>query len=165
MNNTSFNIFFYKILTMLLISMLVTSCGGGAESDTSPPQKIIKEIHIEPQSKLAHGISQEQLPIGLVAQYQAVITYTDNTTTIMTDGVLWSTSNSNASVTSTGIVTARTPGAVVISASLDNIMGERRLMISDATLTAIQLTPAAASIVAGLTQQYIAQGIYSDNSS
>ncbi|MGY3945714.1 Ig-like domain-containing protein, partial [Aeromonas tecta] len=39
------------------------------------------------------------------------------------------------------------------------------LNVTAATLTAIQLTPAAASIAAGLTQQYIAQGTYSDNSS
>uniref|UniRef100_UPI0018DD5F6D Ig-like domain-containing protein n=1 Tax=Aeromonas tecta TaxID=324617 RepID=UPI0018DD5F6D len=100
----------------------------------------------------------------LTQQYIAQGTYSDNTSADISNMVAWHSSDTTvATVNTAGLATTLIAGSTTISASLNGITTFAHLDVTAATLTAIQLTPATASIVAGLTQQYTAQGTYSNN--
>ncbi len=106
---------------------------------------------------------------GLTNQFIATGTYTDNSTQNLTTSVTWSSSNtgvasiSNASG-SNGLASALSPGAVTITAALGNVSGTAGLTVTAATLVSIGVMPANPSIADGLTNQFIATGTYTDNS-
>ena len=81
------------------------------------------------------------------------------------DDVTWSTSDSNVvSISNDGVATSHKPGDAVISAKLFN--GEEysvKVYVSDAKLISIQVTPVNSTLYPGMTQQYIATGIFDDN--
>jgi len=97
--------------------------------------------------------------------------YSDNSTQDLTASVTWSSSDtavatiSNAS-TSKGLAQGISQGSATITAtdSVSGISATTTLTVSAATLTAIDITPADPSIVVGTTQQFMATGHYSDNS-
>jgi trimeric autotransporter adhesin len=106
---------------------------------------------------------------GLKSQFAAIGTYTDNSTQVLTAQVMWSssdpavTSMSNASGYE-GLGTALTSGSVTISATLGGTTGSTGLTVTPATLVSIDVTPANPIIANGLTSQFIATGLYTDNS-
>ncbi len=105
------------------------------------------------------------LPTGETEQFTATGTFTDNSTEDLTRQVSWTSSDTTwATISSTGLATAVSPGAVTISASLDGITGSTGLTVTAAALESIAVTPANPSIAKGLTQQFTATGTYSDNS-
>src|SRR4029077_12202350 len=107
---------------------------------------------------------------GLTQQFTATGTYTDNSIQDLTQAATWSSSNlgvatiSNASGSS-GLASAAGTGSTNISASLNSVTSlAAPLTVTAATLVSIQVTPPAASIANGLTQQFTATGVYTDNS-
>ena len=147
--------------------LVLTGCGGG-DGDGLPSQPEtcdqVVSIQVAPQQPLLKGVSSDQLPVGVSAQYEATLTYCDGSTKVTTDGVKWSVSNANATISASGLVSTVAVGSVQIMASLDNLVGERTLDISGGTLTGLTVTPPSATIPKGLTQSYSAQGTYSDGS-
>ncbi|AOP35303.1 hypothetical protein A0128_16505 [Leptospira tipperaryensis] len=106
---------------------------------------------------------------GFSQQFDAVGTYTDNTTQNITNSVTWSSSNvSKAQVSnsagSEGLTSTLNIGNVLITATLGSISGSSNLTVSSAVLISIQVTPTNPSVAKGLTKQFAATGIYSDNS-
>ncbi|MDF2389828.1 hypothetical protein GWQ31_00405 [Aeromonas sp. 2MA4] len=157
-----------KSIIKFLISagvMILTGCGGGNSGGLpSQPETCdrLVSIQVAPQQPLLKGVSSDQLPTGVSAQYEATLTYCDGSTKVTKDGVKWSVSNANATISASGIVSTVAVGSVQIIASLDNLVGERTLDISGNTLTRLTVSPPSASIPKGLTQSYTAQGTYSD---
>jgi hypothetical protein len=107
---------------------------------------------------------------GTTQQYQATGTYTDLTTQDLTDdpGLVWASSNtavatiSNAAGTK-GLATGVAQGATDITATLASVAsGPSLLTVTAATLVSIAVTPPAATVAVGLTQQYQATGTYTD---
>ncbi len=106
-------------------------------------------------------------------QYKATETFSDGSTSDQTAAVTWSSSNtavadiSNA-VDSKGLATAKTTGAVTITATdasvTPNITGSTPLTVGPATLQSINVTTVLASLPAGYKVQYKATGNYSDGS-
>ncbi len=104
-------------------------------------------------------------PAGLTAQLMATGRFSDGTTQDLTDQSNWTSSDSTrASVSSLGLVTAVLVGAPTISATAIGVTGSTTFTVTSALLTALDLTPALATIPRGLTQGFTASGIFTDGS-
>src|SRR5277367_622652 len=105
---------------------------------------------------------------GLKSQFIAIGTYTDNSTQILTAQVVWNSSDPSVAVSNAsgydGLATALAPGSVTVTATLGAVSGSTSLTVTPATLVSIGVTPANSSIANGLTNQFIATGVYTDNS-
>lgn len=110
------------------------------------------------------------IPLGVTQQFTATGTYTDNTTQDITASATWLSSDSgvanisNAAGTE-GLATSLSTGFTDISAALGGTTSpSSRLTVTSAELVSIQVTPTNPSIPLGLTQQFTATGIFTDNS-
>jgi uncharacterized protein YjdB len=109
--------------------------------------------------------ANRSLPAGETEQFAAIGTYSDKSTQTLTNQVTWASSDTAwATINSTGLATAVSPGAVTISATLDGITGSTALTVTAAVLQSIAVTPANPSVAAGMTEQFTAVGTYSDKS-
>ncbi|EKP0261496.1 Ig-like domain-containing protein [Aeromonas sobria] len=160
--------FFYRILCILSVIFYAAACGGGGGSGDDTESLLpntVMEVSILPVHPLMRGLSEERIPNGSIFQCQAKVLFSDGTSVIVDSDVLWETSNSNASITASGVLTTLESGEVTLYASIDNVFTEKKLIISEATLTAIQVTPESSSVAKGQQQQFMAQGVYSDKTS
>src|SRR5580698_6074397 len=106
---------------------------------------------------------------GLKSQFIAIGTYTDNSTQILTAQVQWSSSDPTVATVSNalgydGLGVGLNPGSVTITATLVGASASTILTVTPATLVSIGVTPANPSIANGLTSQFAATGVYTDNS-
>ncbi|MEL0027812.1 MAG: Ig-like domain-containing protein, partial [Perlucidibaca sp.] len=106
---------------------------------------------------------------GKTLQFSALGHFSDATTLDLSQQVTWSSDDltiatiSNAD-DSNGLATALKEGAVAITATVaDGTAGSATLTVTSAVLTKIEVAPASASLVKGLSQPYQATGTYSDN--
>jgi uncharacterized protein YjdB len=101
---------------------------------------------------------------GTTAQLTATGRFTDNTTQDLTAQVTWSSATQTvATVSSTGLVTAANVGTSVVTAAMGAISGTVTVTVTPAVLTAIDVTPTNPSVPRGLTQQLTATGRFSDS--
>jgi uncharacterized protein YjdB len=113
-------------------------------------------IEVTPASgSLAKGTTQTMIATGI---------FTDQTTQDLTTQVAWSSGDDTiASVdAASGLVTANKVGSTTINAALNNIQGSADVTVTAATLSSLQVTPTNESIPKGTSQQYIATGLFSD---
>lgn len=108
------------------------------------------------------------IPKGLTQQFTATGHYSDGTVQFITSTAVWTsatltvaTMNANGTVAS-GLATGLAVGSSVITATSGAISGNTTLTVTAATLSSITVTPANPTIPKGLTQQFIATGLYSD---
>jgi trimeric autotransporter adhesin len=106
---------------------------------------------------------------GLQPQFMATGIYTDNSTQNLTTQVVWSSSASTVATVSNsagfyGLASTFMPGTATVTATMGGISGSTGLTVTAATLVSISVTPATSSIASGLTQQFVATGLYTDNS-
>jgi trimeric autotransporter adhesin len=109
------------------------------------------------------------VPVGLTDAFTATGTYTNGTSQDLTAVVTWTSSDaavasvSNASG-SAGVATGATPGTTTIGASeaVTGIAGAAPLTVTPARLISVSVTPAAATVAVGATQQLTATGSYTD---
>lgn len=109
------------------------------------------------------------LPAGASRQFAVTGFYTDDTRTDLTQSATWSTGSvATADVSNAenkrGIVLAKAAGSTTIGAAFGGLSASSALTVTDATLSLIQVTPSNEQLAAGFTRQYVATGIYSDNS-
>jgi len=137
----------------------------GTQSGTKQLTVSAAEL-VELQVSAADGSIQN----GATLQFSATGLYTDGSRPDVTEQVQWTSltpaivSISNAAG-SRGLATARSVGGpVTIRATLSGseIVAERTLTVTAPTLSSLTLTPTAASIVSGATQQYSVVANYSD---
>ena len=104
---------------------------------------------------------------GLTSQFSANGNYSDNTQTVLTTGLTWSSANTaTAIVDGAGLATGKGVGTVTITAK-DNatlISGTASLTVTSAVLQSISVSPNPVTMAKGLTQQFAASGTYSDGS-
>ncbi|HEX3818878.1 MAG TPA: Ig-like domain-containing protein [Candidatus Sulfotelmatobacter sp.] len=92
----------------------------------------------------------------------ATATLSDGTTQVITDDVTWSSSNpSVAAVDNTGSVGAVSAGSATISAQFGAVTGTSTILVNP-QLTAIQISPASASIAAQTGFAFTALGTFAD---
>jgi 6-phosphogluconolactonase (cycloisomerase 2 family) len=106
---------------------------------------------------------------GLKSQFTAIGTYTDSSTQNLTAQVQWSSSDPTVATVSNalgydGLSVGLSPGSVTITAALAGASASTILTVTPATLVSIGVTPANPSIADGLTSQFMATGVYTDNS-
>jgi len=110
------------------------------------------------------------LGVGAFQQYQATAIFSDGTSINVTGAATWvSSAPAVAAIGDAGANKGRlqtlSAGSTTIKATYAGISGSTPLTVSSAVITAIQLTPAAGSVPAGVSFGFQATAIYSDGSS
>ena len=108
------------------------------------------------------------IALGTTQQFEAVGTYSDNTTQDLTASVNWSSSSSalvaisNADG-SNGLATPAVTGLTTIMATSGSISASITLIVMPPMLVSLTVTPTDPSIALGTLRQFTATGTYSDN--
>ena len=153
----------------------VTAVADGATSITAtdPTTSIegVSAVTVLPAVLLAVTVSPlvASIPVGETEQFTATGHYSDGSTQDLTDSVTWASSSSGTATVSNaagsqGEVTAVAEGATSITATdpTTSIEGVAAVTVLPAVLLLVTVSPLAASIPAGETEQFTATGHYSD---
>jgi hypothetical protein len=125
----------------------------------------------KPQGVVLQSIAVSPNPVsvaaGLTQQLSATGHYSDGSTKDLTAAVTWSSANTSVvTMNTTGLATGVAQGGpVTITAALNGVSGTTPLTVTQPALQSITVSPATATVAAGLTQQFTATGHYSDGSS
>ncbi|WP_327790602.1 Ig-like domain-containing protein, partial [Vibrio anguillarum] len=111
--------------------------------------------------------SQVNIAKGQTQQLTAIATYSDGTSSSVTNSVMWTPADANtATVTSTGLITGVGVGSTTMAVTKDGITSNTvNVTVSSAVITAIQVTPSPVSVAKGQTEQLTAIATYSDTTS
>jgi len=110
-------------------------------------------------------LTTNPIPLGTVQQFTATGTFSDNSTQDITGTVAWSASpTSVASITTSGLATAKDIGTFTVTATSGAITGSVSAAVSAADLVSIAVLPANAIIAQNTTQQFSATGTFNDGS-
>src|SRR5439155_10169392 len=105
------------------------------------------------------------LAIGINQQYAVTATYSDGSSQDLISGVTWTSSvPAVATINNSGLSTTVGPGAAVITAAVGSLTDTTSLTVVPAHLTAISVSPSAASIAVGTSEQFTATGTFDDGS-
>ncbi len=108
--------------------------------------------------------------VGETVQLTAIGHYSNGSTAIITDTATWtSLMTSRATVGNTagvdkGLVTGVVAGSTTIRATIGAVIGSSAVTVTGYAITSISLTPPAATIANGATQQYTAIATYTNGS-
>ncbi len=103
------------------------------------------------------------IPVTTTQQFTAIASYTAGPVINVTaaPGMVWSSSTAGvATVSATGMATGVANGSAVITATYGGKTGTANLTVNPAILQSIAVTPATASVPAGLNQQFTATATY-----
>lgn len=155
--------------SVIVLGLLGSSAGcgndrrGSGDAATAPPSTTVtlRSVEVTP--------TNAQAATGTSVQFTATGIYTDNSTRDLTSQVTWTSSASTVAavsndVGSNGLVTASGVGSTTVSATSANVTGTTAFTVTAATLVSIEVTPPAASVANGMTRQFTATGVFSDNS-
>ncbi len=150
---------------------VVTAVGAGTTSVTASDPASGKSgatmvtVTAATLSSLSVTPVNPSLAVGTSVQLDATATYSDTSTQDVTAQASWTSSDPNvATVSLGGQVVAKQAGACTISATLDGVGGSTAVAVTPATLSAIAVMPASATVAKGNTLQLKAIGTYSDMS-
>ncbi len=118
---------------------------------------VLTSIEVSPDSR--------QLPLGVTARFVATGRFSDGSVTDVTEQATWSSSApliASVSNLTRGEVSSLSLGSTQLSAQLGTIIGETRVTVSAAAITALELSPLSATIATGLTHDFRAVATYSD---
>lgn len=149
--------------TLFLATALLGACGGGGGGAAAPNPPAsgvtLQSISVTPAT-LTVGT-------GASPQFTATGNYSDGTTQNLTATASWSAGTpAVATVLATGQATSVAAGSTAITAAASGVSGSAALTVTATAtkqLASISVTPAAASINTGTTQQLTATGKYTDN--
>jgi len=153
---------------------LATMVGGGSTVITATLGDLsgTTPLTVTGATLVSLGVTPANIraPVGPSPKFAATGVYSDNSTHDLSAVVTWSSSDSTVATISNasgsiGLATTIKPGSTTITATLGAISGTTPFTVTSATLASIGVTPAAPSVAAGLTRQFTATGVYSDNSS
>jgi phage tail sheath protein FI len=108
------------------------------------------------------------IPINVPVQFTASGINSDGTTSTLTAGAKWTSSDPTViTMAAGGLGTPAGPGSAVITATDTGgvIHGTMTVVVSAASLTTVSLSPAATVVAIGMTTQLSATGTYSDATS
>lgn len=105
------------------------------------------------------------LPLDTSHQFTATATFTDGTTQDVTGVVAWSSSSSSiATVTVSGLATAKSLGTTNISAAFEGLSTSTPMTVNASNLSSISIQPANGNIAQGTKALVSATGTFSDGS-
>jgi trimeric autotransporter adhesin len=143
-------------LHLLCAMALVAGCHSSSGSFSPPSAQL---------TSIAVGPPDSTVAMGLSSQFTATGLYSDGSKQDLSSQVTWSSANSAAaSISAAGMVTAASPGSTAITARMGRMSGSTTLTVTAATLVVIDLTPTNASVANGLSNRFVAAGVYTDNS-
>jgi trimeric autotransporter adhesin len=137
---------------VIVFAGLLAACSSGSSSPT------LTSITVTP--------AMPSVPAGQTQQFKAVGSYNNGTTQDVTATAAWTSSNVNvATIVSGGLATTSAPGTTTITATVNGVMGTAVLNASVVpTLVTITVAPVTPSVPLGLTEQFMASGVYDDGS-
>jgi hypothetical protein len=150
-----------KPLAFLIFSAFIAlfiACGG--ESTIAPA---------EPPQSIEISPADASVALGYSSAFTATGIYAEGSKRDLTDDVRWE-SNDTAiaafppSGVQKGSADTLGKGRAIITARDGNISGTATLTVTDAELSSIEINPQNASVPTGLTENYTATGIFSDDS-
>jgi hypothetical protein len=132
-------------------------------------------IQVAPQgTAMASSCSQvttltEAVPDNIEFPFEATGIFADGEKLDLTAAATWTSSSASVATVSNGsgtggVATGMSQGTTTISAVFAGQTGTATLNVTNATLTSITVSPSSASIALGSSQQFTAQGKFSDNS-
>jgi uncharacterized protein YjdB len=125
-------------------------------------------ITVGPPALLSITVNPNQysLPVGETRQLTAIGNFSNGTTQNMTQSATWSSSSAIASVSATGMVTATAAGESTITASAGSVPGQvtgsANVTVTAAVAVALNIVPAAISLVIENSRQLHAMATMSD---
>ncbi|HEY6768127.1 MAG TPA: Ig-like domain-containing protein [Candidatus Sulfotelmatobacter sp.] len=130
---------------------------SGSGTLTVDPAALVK-ISLTPQ---APGI-----PLGTAQQFAASGTYTDGSNQDLTGTVQWDSSSAMvAVVNATGLATSSGSGESTITATYGNVTASTTLKVGQPAIVSLSISPSAATIPLGTTQQFQALATYTNGTS
>ncbi|MGU5578751.1 Ig-like domain-containing protein [Aeromonas caviae] len=104
---------------------------------------------------------------GQTEQLTAIATYSDNTSSDVTNSVTWMPiDTATATVTSSGLLSGVDVGTTTLTAAKDGIISNAvSVNVTAAVITNITVTPSSVNVAKGQTEQLTAIATYSDNTS
>lgn len=105
------------------------------------------------------------LPLGTTLELSAHGLYSDGSSQLLTQQVSWNSADTGTlSVSESGLVQPLSIGSTTVTATLAGITNSHTVNVSDAVLTAIELSSSSETIPLGNSQPLFAIGRYSDGS-
>jgi uncharacterized protein YjdB len=152
----------FRRFFLLVLFLFLAGCGD--EDDPTRNNDFV------PLTGITVTSGRAQIPAGFSNQFTATGDFSGTFTRPVTTEVTWSSSdpailtfdNPNSGL---GRSVASSPVPVTVMATRAGVTGTLDFTVSNATLTAITVTPAPVSVPKGLSQQFTATGTFSDASS
>jgi prepilin-type N-terminal cleavage/methylation domain-containing protein len=137
------------------ITATLDGIDGSATLDVTAPV-VLQSLAITPATP--------SIAVGLTQQFTATGSFSDSTTQDLTSSVVWSSNNEPvATIAAGGLATGVSDGTATITATLSGIDGSATLNVTvPVVLQSLTISPAKASVAAGLTKQFTALGNFSD---
>ena len=105
-----------------------------------------------------------ELQIDITEQYEAAGTFSDGSVQDITLLTTWDSSDADvAIIDNAGLASTLASGSTTITGAWQGIESSASLLVTDATLTAVTITPETATIAQGTTVQFEAEGTFSDD--
>jgi Bacterial Ig-like domain (group 2) len=144
---------FVKLPLLIWVIAALSSCAGNAPQN----QPRLTSIDVSPvNATLAIGASQ---------QFTAVGHFSDGSAPDISATVVWNSQSPNvATINNSGLVTTKSAGSTLITATSGSVVGSMTLTVASATLKSIAVTPANPTIAKNATQQFTATGTFTDAS-
>lgn len=149
---------------------LATSHAVGATTITASSGTVSGEttLTVSPAVLVSLSVTptSASVPLGTSEQFTATGTFTDGSTSNVTNVVAWTSSvPSVATINPTGLAASQGTGNTNLQASAGSVISNSAsLTVLPAALQSIEVTPVNASIVLGTTQQFTATGTFTDGS-
>jgi Tol biopolymer transport system component/6-phosphogluconolactonase (cycloisomerase 2 family) len=139
----------------------LTAVAGSPFAAGTSPNWVITTFDRNPLVSIAVTPANSSLDQGLKVQFTATGTYFEGGTADLTADCTWhSSSPAIASISTTGLAQAMSPGSTTISATLGSVKGSTGLSV--VALVSIAVTPANSSLAEGLTAPFAATGTYAN---
>jgi uncharacterized protein YjdB len=137
---------------------VITAAIGGKSATTT------LTVTAETLLSIAVTPAASSIPVTTTQQFTAIAAYSFGTHTDVTaaTGMVWSSSATGIATigSGTGLATGVASGSAVITATFGGKTATANLTVNPAILQSIAVTPATASVPAGLTQQFTATATY-----
>lgn len=156
-----------SVATIDRVSGLIKTLTPGNVTLTIVAGKIVGAANLLVTPKALTEIRLKTVTPSIAAGRNAALTaegsFTDGTIEPLRSGLIFTSSDPSVlSIDKDGFGTAISAGDVVVTAASENIVGAAKLTVTPAELISLRMSPNEASIVAGRTQQFSLEGLFSD---
>lgn len=151
----------YQCVALTLVGAAAIALNGCGSSQSgggfSQPVKSLTSISISPPNPT--------VPLGDKQQFAATGFYSDGSKQDLTQTVSWNSSQSGvAAIAASGLASSQQIGQTTIHASSGSVTGSTTLLVSQAALVSLRVSPTNPALPKGETQQLTATGTFSDGS-